>query len=75
MANKKGAKENAVADTSKAIDSGGSKIAPVTGSAPDATPAPKKARKIKIGKLTKKKTSRLPRKQKKAVQKAAAARK
>jgi hypothetical protein len=58
MANKKGAKENVPVDAAEA---------PI-GSAAGSAPA--KAR--KKGKLIKKKTSRMPRKQKKALQKAAA---
>jgi hypothetical protein len=64
MANKKGAKESNPAGVTETIGSTVDNIAPVGSK-------PAKAR--KKGKLIKKKTSRLPRKQKKAQQKAAAA--
>jgi hypothetical protein len=71
MANKKGAKESTVVDAAQATGSAAGKIASPGGATRDVGSAPAKAR--KKGKLIKKKTSRLPRKQKKAQQKAAAA--
>jgi hypothetical protein len=68
MANKKGAKENILAGATQATGSAAGKVSPA-GATRDAGSAPKAKKK---GKLIKKKTSRLPRKQKKALQKAAA---
>jgi hypothetical protein len=65
MANKKGAKKE-TPDGAAAV----SKTAPVVGATSDRVSAPKK---VRIPKLIKKDKSRTPRKQKKAQQKAAAA--
>jgi hypothetical protein len=67
MANKKGAKENILVGAAKVIGSTAGKIASLAGVGSE----PAKAR--KKGKLIKKESSRLPRKQKKAQQKAKAA--
>jgi len=66
MARKKEAAESAVVDVAKAIGDAAGKIAAAVGVTP---PQPRVA-KAKIGKLPKKNKTRLPRRQKKAQQKA-----
>jgi hypothetical protein len=71
MARKKETEDSAIVSAAKAIGEAAGKVAVLAGvTAPP--PEPKKSLKIKIPKLAAKNKSRLPRRQKKANQKAAA---
>jgi hypothetical protein len=58
--------DNILVSAAKAIGSAAGKLASLAGAPPEARPP---AKSTKVGKLPKKKTNRLPRRQKKALQK------